>query len=141
MVRHGVPIYVANPQSNPRVHTQLVNYTDTEAYVAAPIFAWGAPIGLLHADRPAELGLVSEFDRGLLAAFAEGLGLAFERNVLLERLRAMQNAANDYLQDVNALADDFRPKWLSSLAWQASTSGRRPRVRPNGVTTTTRWRS
>lgn len=107
MVRHGVPIYVANPQSNPRVHTQLVNYTDTEAYVAAPIFAWGAPIGLLHADRPAEQGLVSEFDRGLLAAFAEGLGLAFERNVLLERLRAMQNAANDYLQDVNALADDF----------------------------------
>jgi DNA-binding NarL/FixJ family response regulator len=107
MVRRGAPIVVRNPQSNPRVYTELVALTETKAYVAAPVLAWGQPIGLLHADRQPQSVLVDESDRDVLGVFAEGLGIAFERNLLLDRLRAVQQACNDYARGVNALADDF----------------------------------
>lgn len=107
MVRRGAPIVVRNPQSNPRVYTELVALTETKAYVAAPVLAWGQPIGLLHADRQPQSFLVDESDRDVLGVFAEGLGIAFERNLLLDRLRTVQQACNDYARGVNALADDF----------------------------------
>jgi len=107
MVRRGAPILVRNPQANPHVYTELVSLTDTKAYVAAPVRAWGKPIGLLHADRQPHSGLINESDRDVLGVFAEGLGIAFERNLLLDRLKALQQASNDYARGVNALADDF----------------------------------
>ena len=66
MVRRGAPMVVRDPQSNPRVYTELVALTGTEAYVAAPVLAWGHPIGLLHADRQAQSVLVDESDRDVL---------------------------------------------------------------------------
>jgi DNA-binding NarL/FixJ family response regulator len=107
MLRRGAPMVVRDPQSNPRVYTELVALTETKAYVAAPVLAWGQPIGLLHADRQPQSVLVDESDRDVLGVFAEGLGIAFERNLLLDRLRAVQQACNDYARGVNALADDF----------------------------------
>lgn len=107
MVRRGEPMLVRNPQSNPRVYTELVTLTDTKAYVAAPVRAWGQPIGLVHADRQPHSGLIDELDRDILGVFAEGLGIAFERNLLVDRLKDLQHACNDYARGVNALADDF----------------------------------
>jgi DNA-binding CsgD family transcriptional regulator/GAF domain-containing protein len=107
MVRRGVPILVHDPQSNPRVHPELVAVTNTAAYVAAPVLAWGRPIGLLHADRSTERPGVSEVDRDVLGMFAEGLGVAFERNMMMDRLQAMRRAADEHLRAANALADDF----------------------------------
>jgi DNA-binding CsgD family transcriptional regulator len=107
MVRRGAPMVVRNPQSNPRVYTELVALTETKAYVAAPVLAWGQPIGLLHADRQPQSVLVDESDRDVLGLFAEGLGIAFERNLLLDRLRAVQQVCNDHARGINALADDF----------------------------------
>jgi hypothetical protein len=46
MVRRQLPILVRDPQSNPRVHPELVAVTKTVAYVAAPVLTWGKPIGL-----------------------------------------------------------------------------------------------
>ena len=77
---------VRDPQSNPRVYTELVALTETKAYVAAPVLAWGHPIGLLHADRQEQSALVDESDRDVLSVFAEALGVAFERNLLLDRV-------------------------------------------------------
>jgi DNA-binding CsgD family transcriptional regulator/GAF domain-containing protein len=116
MVRRGAPIVVRNPQSNPRVYTELVALTETKAYVAAPVLAWGQPIGLLHADRQPQSVLVDESDRDVLGVFAEGLGIAFERNLLLDRLRAVQQACNDYARGVNAVADDFTGAVAQSAA-------------------------
>ncbi len=39
--------------------------------------------------------------------FAEGLGIAFERNLMMDRLQAMRQAANEHMRAANALADDF----------------------------------
>jgi DNA-binding CsgD family transcriptional regulator len=107
MVRRGIPILVCSPQSNPRVHPELVALTKTRSYVAAPVLAWGRPIGLLHADRSTERPGVCEFDRDALGMFAEGLGVAFERNLMMDRLQAMRRAADEHLRAANALADDF----------------------------------
>jgi DNA-binding CsgD family transcriptional regulator/GAF domain-containing protein len=106
MVRRGVPILVRDPQSNPRVHPELVAVTKTAGYVAAPVSTWGRPIGLLHADRSTERPGVHEVDRDVLAMFAEGLGLAFERNLMMDRLQALRRAADEHLRAANALADD-----------------------------------
>ncbi|MDT7792400.1 MAG: hypothetical protein QOD59_1836 [Mycobacterium sp.] len=107
MVRRGVAILVRDPQSNPRVHPELAAVTNTAAYVAAPVLTWGRPIGLLHADRSAERPGVYEVDRDVLAMFAEGLGVAFERNLMMDRLQAMRRAADEHLRAATALADDF----------------------------------
>jgi DNA-binding CsgD family transcriptional regulator len=85
----------------------LVAVTKTAGYVAAPVSTWGRPIGLLHADRSTERPGVHEVDRDVLAMFAEGLGLAFERNLMMDRLQALRRAADEHLRAANALADDF----------------------------------
>jgi DNA-binding CsgD family transcriptional regulator len=107
MVRRGQPILVRDPQTDPRVHAELIAVTKTESYVAAPVFSWGRPIGLVHADRHSDEYGVQEFDREALGIFAEGLGIAFERNLMIERLYAMRQAAGEHLRYATALADDF----------------------------------
>lgn len=116
MVRRGGPMVVRDPQSNPRVYTELVALTETEAYVAAPVLAWGQPIGLLHADRQPQSVLVDESDRDALGVFAEGLGIAFERNLLLDKLKGVQRACNEYARGVNALVDDVTVAVMESAA-------------------------
>ncbi|OPX10658.1 LuxR C-terminal-related transcriptional regulator [Mycobacterium sp. AT1] len=107
MVRRGVPILVHDAQSNPRVHPELIAMTGTKTYVASPVAAWGKTVGLLHADRHTEEPGVHEFDRAVLGMFAQGLGIAFERNLLIERLHAMRKAADTHLRAAISLADDF----------------------------------
>ncbi|MGO8962589.1 LuxR C-terminal-related transcriptional regulator [Mycobacterium sp.] len=144
MVRRGAPIVVRDPQSNPRVYTELVALTETKAYVAAPVVAWGQPIGLLHADRQAQSVLVDESDRDLLGVFAEGLGIAFERNLLLDRLKAVQLACNEHARGVNALVDEVTVAMMQSALGEdlepsapaVSTGGQPPRERRGGVSET-----
>jgi DNA-binding CsgD family transcriptional regulator/GAF domain-containing protein len=142
MVRRGAPMVVRDPQSNPRVYTELVALTETKAYVAAPVLAWGQPIGLLHADRQAQSALVDELDRDILSVFAEGLGIAFERNLLLDKLKAAQHACNEYARGVNALVDDVTVAVMESAALgeglepfvpALSTGTQPPRDRDSGV--------
>lgn len=121
MVRRGAPILVTNPQSDPHVHPELIALTRTAAYVAAPVFSWGKPIGLLHADRHTDAAGVTEFDRDILGTFAAGLGLAFERNLMIDRLRAMRRSAEEHLRLAGSLADDFVADAIESVAvWPIS---------------------
>ena len=107
MLRRRVPILVQDAVDDPRVYPELNEVTKSCGYVAAPVYSWGQPIGLIHADRHTGVCGVHEFDCELLGIFAEGLGIAFERNSLLERLQSMRQAAGEYLRTANALADDF----------------------------------
>jgi DNA-binding CsgD family transcriptional regulator len=144
MVRRGVPMVVRDPQSNPHVYTELVALTETKAYVAAPVLAWGHPIGLLHADRQAQSVLVEESDRDVLSVFAEGLGIAFERNLLLDKLKAVQHACNEHARGVNALVDDVTVEVMESVLGEGlepfvpalSTGTQPPRDRESGVSET-----
>lgn len=144
MVRRGAPMVVRDPQSNPRVYTELVALTGTEAYVAAPVLAWGHPIGLLHADRQAQSVLVDESDRDVLGVFAEGLGIAFERNLLLDRIKAVQLACNEHARGVNALVDDVTVAMMQSALGEdlepsvpaVSTGGQPPPEHGGGASET-----
>jgi DNA-binding CsgD family transcriptional regulator len=106
MVRRRHPILVRDAQTDSRVHNELAAITKAAVYVAAPVFSWGRPIGLVHADRH-HGEHVGEFDRDALGVFAEALGLAFERNSMIERIHAMRRAADEHSRMAGALADDF----------------------------------
>ena len=107
MVRNASPILVEDPQSDPRVHTQLVAITKPNAYVAAPVYAWRTPVGLLHADAPTEAGDVDGDDRDLLGLFAEGVGAILERNIMLARLRTVRCGVEEHTRKVRVLAEAF----------------------------------
>jgi DNA-binding CsgD family transcriptional regulator len=119
MVRRCSPILVADPQSNPRVNLQLVRYTDSTSYVAAPVLSWGVPVAMLHVDRDTD-GAVDDFDRFMLGIYAEGLGLAFERTQLMERMQAVRRATAEYHAGVSAIADDFTADVLDSTGVDSS---------------------
>jgi DNA-binding CsgD family transcriptional regulator len=107
MVRDKAPILVTDPQSDPRVRSDLVDIVKPNVYVAAPVFVWQTPIALLHADAPTESGDVSVADRDLLGLFAEGLSAIMERNILLERMQSMRNAAHQHVQEMHSLTEFF----------------------------------
>lgn len=75
---------------------------ENEEYVAAPIVAGGAVLGLLHADaRPSGRPLRTA-DRDHVQTFADGLGLLLERIALVERSRLQQDRVADALRAVRA---------------------------------------
>jgi DNA-binding CsgD family transcriptional regulator len=119
MVRSRSPILIENPQSDPRLHTELVAVTNPKAYVAAPVYAWQTPLGLLHADAPTEIGDVDVAERDLLALFAEGVGAIFERNLVLARLRAMRGAVEEHTCKIGALAGAFEDELWENMDLRA----------------------
>jgi DNA-binding CsgD family transcriptional regulator len=122
MVRRCAPVVVADAQSNPRVHLQLVRFADTRCYVAAPVVAWGVPVAMLHADRDTD-GLSDDFDRFMLGVYAEGLGLALERTQLMERMQAVRRATADYHAGVSAIAGDFTADILDTVGVGVDSMG------------------
>lgn len=111
MIRRHAPAIVRDARNDPRVNRPIVDFSMTHSYVAAPVMPTGKVIGFLHADRLYSGRTVDEIDRDTVWAFAEGFGYAFERTVLLERMRrqhaevrralAMADEAARALQDAD----------------------------------------
>ncbi len=87
MIRRHAPAIVRDARNDPRVNRAIVDFSMTRSYVAAPVMPTGKVIGFLHAERLYSGRLVDEIDRDTVWAFAEGFGYAYERTVLLERMR------------------------------------------------------
>ena len=87
MIRRHAPALVTDARNDPRVNRPIIEFSLTHSYVAAPVMPTGKVIGFLHADRLYSGRTVDEIDRDTVWAFAEGFGYAFERTVLLERMR------------------------------------------------------
>ena len=90
MIRRHAPAIVRDARNDPRVNRPIVDFSLTHSYVAAPVMPTGKVIGFLHADRLYSGRVVDEIDRDTVWAFAEGFGYAYERTVLLERMRRQQ---------------------------------------------------
>lgn len=105
LVRRRSPILVDDPRTNPRVHRELLDLTQSRAYVAAPLVVGRAVIGFVHADS-GELGTVDEFDRDVIGMLAECMGHAFERAVLHERLQAIKAQVQQYSASVLDMVDE-----------------------------------
>lgn len=107
MLRRPGPLLVADAQNDERTVRSMVQLFGTRSYVAAPIMPQGKVIGFLHADCFRSQRMVDEFDRDLLWAFAEGFGYAWERAVLLERLRTLRQDVRRGHTSVLAVMEDF----------------------------------
>ncbi|MGU3497789.1 LuxR C-terminal-related transcriptional regulator [Mycobacterium sp. C31M] len=86
VVRRRLPALVQDAQNEPRTYRPLIESTGSREYVVAPVLASASVVGLLHADVMAGDRALSALDRDLLRVFAEGVGLAYERAGLLQRL-------------------------------------------------------
>jgi DNA-binding CsgD family transcriptional regulator len=107
MLRRRSPALVLDPANDPRAFQPLVMATATRAYVAAPIMPEGRVIGFVHADRHFREPEVDTFDRDTLWAFAEGLGYAIERTVLLERLRSQRDQVRRMVASTEAVLSEL----------------------------------
>lgn len=104
MIRRRAPAIVRDARNDPRVNRPIVDFSLTHSYVAAPVMPTGQVIGFLHADRLYSGQIVDDIDRDTVWAFAEGFGYAFERTVLLERMRRQQAEVRHALASAEAAA-------------------------------------
>jgi GAF domain-containing protein len=86
MISTRAPMLVPEAQSNPRGFKPLVEASRTRSYTASPLVPENQIIGFLHADCYFQDRDVTEADRDVLGAFAEGLGYAIQRTALLARV-------------------------------------------------------
>ncbi|WP_052914631.1 MULTISPECIES: LuxR C-terminal-related transcriptional regulator [Protofrankia] len=107
IVRRRRPLIVTNVQDETRVHRAMAEAARVRSYVAVPITTSSQVIGFLHADRYYHRGELAEFDRDILAVFAEGLGYALERAVLLDRLAQMRTEMLRYTAGLAATMNDI----------------------------------
>ena len=107
MIRRRGPLLVANAQSDPRVHQRLAAVSQARSYVAAPIMSEGRVIGFLHADCYMQRRHVDEFSRDVLWMFAQGVGYAFQRIVLSERLHNLRAEVGRLTFDITRVMDEL----------------------------------
>nr|WP_090339932.1 LuxR C-terminal-related transcriptional regulator [Mycolicibacterium malmesburyense]CRL68658.1 response regulator containing a CheY-like receiver domain and an HTH DNA-binding domain protein [Mycolicibacterium malmesburyense] len=104
MIRRHAPAIVRDARNDPRVNRPIVDFSMTHSYVAAPVMPTGKVIGFLHADRLYSGRLVDDIDRDTVWAFAEGFGYAYERTVLLERMRRQHAEVRNALASADEAA-------------------------------------
>jgi DNA-binding CsgD family transcriptional regulator len=107
MIRRRGPLLVADAQSDPRVHQRLAAVSMARSYVAAPIMPEGRVIGFLHADCYMQRRHVDEFCRDVLWMFAQGVGYAFQRTVLWERLHTLRGRVGRLTLDITRVMDEL----------------------------------
>jgi len=107
MVRRRGPLLVPDAQTDPRVHPTLAAATLSRSYVAAPIMPEGRVIGFLHADCYMRRRHVDEFCRDVLWMFAQGVGYAFQRTVLSERLHTLRAEVGRLTFDITKVTDEL----------------------------------
>jgi len=106
MIRKRAPCLVLDAPNDPRVPRALADFARTRSYVAAPIMPSGKVIGFVHADRLYQGRLCDSIDRDLVHAFAEGFGYAFERTVMVERLRRQRDRTREALAATVEMMED-----------------------------------
>jgi DNA-binding CsgD family transcriptional regulator len=107
MVRRRGPLLVTDAQNDPRVHQRLAAVSMARSYVAAPIMPEGRVIGFLHADCYMQRWHVDEFCRDVLWTFAQGVGYAFQRTVLSERLHTLRAEVGRLTFDTAKVMDEL----------------------------------
>jgi DNA-binding CsgD family transcriptional regulator len=88
IVRRRLPALVRDTAAEPRTFAPFLEIGGSAAYIVAPVVTGDSVMGLIHADssdRP-----IADSDVATVRAFADGLGLVFERLALLDRLQSQK---------------------------------------------------
>lgn len=86
----------------------IIGPSSSQSYVVVPITSAGRVIGLIHADKHPDVRPVSNVDRDVVWAFADGFARIYERTELTERLawqRRQVQATFEYLESVTTTID------------------------------------
>jgi len=95
VVRRRLPALVSDARHEDRVARYLVDHLQFDDYVVAPVTAGSAVIALLHADHPTSGLPLTTVHRDLLRMFADGVGLSYEKAMLLERIERQRRCVLD----------------------------------------------
>jgi DNA-binding CsgD family transcriptional regulator/GAF domain-containing protein len=99
--------FAADARTHPMTLKTFVADCGTTSYAVAPIFPAGPVVGFLHADYYPLTRPVDEIDCYVLGAFADGFGRAYERVVLLERLRGQRDHVRHTLRTAETIMDNL----------------------------------
>ncbi|MBM7517183.1 LuxR C-terminal-related transcriptional regulator [Nocardioides nitrophenolicus] len=120
LVERREPALVARAEGDPRVYAPMARAAGLTSYVAAPIIAGERVIGLLHADnRGAEM---VDLDRDILWSFALGFAQAFERAVLLDRLREQRAQVLEAMRSVELVLDELATSTVELVTRNETTA-------------------
>jgi len=103
MLHSGAAAIVRDAKRDPRTFKPLIELSNVDSYVAAPIMPEGPVIGFLHADTRYQDRDVDLVDRDVLWAFAEGYGYALERTLLQEKVRSQRDEIRQMLRSADLL--------------------------------------
>lgn len=133
MVRRRTSILVDRVQDRPGVHREIADASMSRSYAAAPIVVHGVVAGFVHADCYYQQRNVDHLDRQVLTMFAEGLGQALTRTMVLDELGAIRRDVDDLSRRLATVRDegDAGALWgHRDEGDQDSCDARRPR--PSG---------
>jgi DNA-binding CsgD family transcriptional regulator/putative methionine-R-sulfoxide reductase with GAF domain len=133
IVRRRVPALIGDVRDEPRAFPPLCEIARSRGYVAAPIVANGAVVGLLHADTFTSARPLAETDRMGLRAFADGVGLIFERRALLDRLTSQRERIARAFATAGQLVDELcaAPVCLTRTGAVSAGVGRHAEPKPD----------
>jgi LuxR family transcriptional regulator, regulator of acetate metabolism len=129
VLRRGRAMLVEDAAADPRAVCALPGAT---SYVLAPLICRQRAVGLVHADRGLTVGDVTERDRDLLGAFAEGLGFALERTVIAGRLREQSERVVAFVRSTEASVTELAMAEIELPTPQPRTARREEPVAPDG---------
>lgn len=107
MLRRRAPVIVHDALHDPRTFKPMLELSNVQGYVAAPIVPAGKVIGFLHADVHYHSRPVDIVDRDVLWAFAEGFGYALERTLLRDQVRQQRERIREMLRAADELVHEI----------------------------------
>ncbi|WP_216893523.1 LuxR C-terminal-related transcriptional regulator [Nocardia alni] len=84
-------VLVSEVQDNPRVNRPLAQITRSSSYGIAPLLVDGEVVGLVHGDCYHQRRVLTEVDRMVLSAFADGLSQHLARVTVLEGISSIRS--------------------------------------------------
>lgn len=102
MVRRRKAIVVDNVQQQSKVHKEIAEASLSRSYAAAPVMIQGDVVGFMHADCYHQQRDLNETDLRILNTFAEGVGQALDRTLLLDRLETIHSEANQVVEALSS---------------------------------------
>lgn len=104
LLRRRTAALVPDAQSDPHTPRALVEETRTRDYVAAPILCDGRVAGFVHADRYFQAVAVDDADRDVLYAFAVGLGVILERQLIRRVMQGQRTRLTKLAREIEEVA-------------------------------------
>lgn len=130
MVRRRTSLLVDEVQERPGVNRPIADASMSRSYCAAPILVHGVVAGFVHADCYYQQRNVDPLDRQLLTLYAQGLGQALTRTMVLDEMDQIRADADRLARRIT----DAREGDLGDGWWGHGENGRVTEGAPGGQT-------